>query len=264
MPEANDEPPTTPPPSATRVFGDRLELAVRYRDILADDGVRLGLIGPREVPRLWDRHVLNCAVIGEAIDSELSVTDVGSGAGLPGIPLAIARPDLSITLLEPLLRRSEFLSRVVDELGLAATVVRGRAEEAEVRATIGLADVVTSRAVAPLDRLAKWSAPLIRVGGQLVAIKGASAPQEIEEHRAVVGRTGLADLATRQCGVSLLEQPTTIIVGERRETGRPSRGAASRRRSGGGSGTASSGGSRRRGRASKDDGSESLQSKREG
>ena len=103
---------------------------MRYAELLADAGVRRGLIGPREVPRLWERHLLNCAVLSEVIEQDVSVCDVGSGAGLPGIPLALARPDLQITLLEPLLRRTTFLEEVVELLGLPnVTVVRGRAEE---------------------------------------------------------------------------------------------------------------------------------------
>ncbi len=155
----------SPPPSAHAVFEERLELAMRYREMLATDGITRGLIGPREVPRLWDRHIVNCGVLGEVIADGEYVIDIGSGAGLPGIPLALARPDLRITLVEPLLRRTTFLEEVVASLGLDVTVVRGRAEERAVRAEVGLADVVTSRAVAPLDRLASWSAPLIRPAG---------------------------------------------------------------------------------------------------
>lgn len=206
----------SPPPAAAAVFGARAELAGRYHSALATDGVTLGLIGPREVPRLWERHILNCAVLGELITEGTSVVDIGSGAGLPGVPLAIARPDLSITLVEPLLRRSDFLHRIVDELGLDVRVVRGRAEEKTVRADVGGADVVTSRAVAPLERLAKWSAPLIAEGGRLVAIKGSSAAEEIERDKALVGRTGISDLHVETCGSDVLEVATTAVVGTKR------------------------------------------------
>lgn len=138
-----------PPASAATVFGDRLDLARRYCTALATAGVERGLIGPREVPRLWDRHLLNCAVLGELIAEGASVVDIGSGAGLPGIPLAIARPDLRITLVEPLLRRTVFLSEFIESVGLDVTVVRGRAEQSGVMKEAGGADVVTSRAVAP-------------------------------------------------------------------------------------------------------------------
>ncbi|WHU46963.1 16S rRNA (guanine(527)-N(7))-methyltransferase RsmG [Gordonia sp. L191] len=207
----------SPPPSAHAVFKERLELAIRYREMLATDGITRGLIGPREVPRLWDRHIVNCGVLGEVIADGEYVIDIGSGAGLPGIPLALARPDLRITLVEPLLRRTTFLEEVVASLGLEVTVVRGRAEERAVRDEVGLADVVTSRAVAPLDRLAAWSAPLIRPGGRLVAIKGSSAPDEIDRDRTSVARRGLMDLEVRQCGVGVIEPPTTVVVGVRND-----------------------------------------------
>lgn len=205
---------STPPAAAADVYGARLDVAREYWRILATDGIDHGLMGPREVPRLWDRHILNCAVIGELMEPSQLVTDVGSGAGLPGLALAIARPDLTLNLVEPLLRRSEFLERAVTALGLGnVTVTRGRAEEKVVRSSIELADVVTSRAVAPLERLAKWSAPLVRDGGRLVAIKGSSAEEEIERDRAVVGRAGITSLSVRTCGEGLLQVPTTVVIG---------------------------------------------------
>lgn len=219
LPESDGSAP--PPPSAREVFGDRQWMAESYHRMLATDGVTLGLIGPREVPRLWERHLLNCAVIGEVLAEGESVFDIGSGAGLPGIPVAIARPDLAITLIEPLLRRSEFLTRVVDELGLVGVrVVRGRAEEKVVRDAVGVADVVTSRAVAPLDRLAKWSAPLIRQGGRMVAIKGSSAPDEVARDQALVGRVGISELTVKQCGSATLDVPTTVVIGTKRTKSR--------------------------------------------
>lgn len=137
-----------------------MDLARRYCAALAAAGVERGLIGPREVPRLWDRHILNCAVVGELMAEGTTVVDIGSGAGLPGIPLAIARPDLRITLVEPLLRRTIFLSEFIEAAGLDVTVVRGRAEQSGVLKEAGGADVVTSRAVAPLAKLAQWSSLL--------------------------------------------------------------------------------------------------------
>ena len=158
--------------------------------MLATDGVVRGLIGPREAPRLWDRHLLNCAVLGEVIPAEVSVCDIGSGAGLPGLVLAIARPDLRITLVEPLLRRTTFLSEVVERLALTqVTVVRGRAEEVKERHGF---DVVTSRAVAPLDRLLQWSMPLVAPHGALVAMKGSSVAEEITAARPVLRKLGCA------------------------------------------------------------------------
>ena len=125
------------PPAAASVFGDGLEQAVRYARILAGAGVERGLIGPREADRLWDRHLLNSAALDELLDSGDQIADIGSGAGLPGIPLALARPDLRVTLIEPLLRRSDFLREVIDDLGVDITVVRGRAEERQCAATSG-------------------------------------------------------------------------------------------------------------------------------
>ena len=139
-------------------FGDRVTLVHTVYDgiaaALAGAGVERGLLGPREVDRLWDRHVLNCAVVGELLAPGERVADIGSGAGLPGIPLALARPDVVVFLIEPLLRRSDFLREVIDELGIECTVVRGRAEDRNVRDEVGAADVVVSRAVASLDKLA--------------------------------------------------------------------------------------------------------------
>lgn len=177
------------PIEAERVFSpSRLALAAEFAAKLADDGVLRGLIGPREVPRLWDRHLLNCAVLSEAIAPDSSVCDVGSGAGLPGIVLAIARPDLEVTLLEPLLRRTTFLTEVAERLRLRnVRVVRGRADALHERERF---DVVTSRALAPLARLLEWSMPLVDPAGSLLAMKGAGAAVEVEEARAVWTRLG--------------------------------------------------------------------------
>jgi 16S rRNA (guanine527-N7)-methyltransferase len=159
------------------VFASRLPVAERYADWLAEAGVVRGLIGPREVPRLWERHLLNCAVVADAIPQGASVADVGSGAGLPGVVLAVRRPDLRVTLIEPLLRRTTFLQEVVDDLGLdQVEVVRGRAEELHGTRRF---DVVTSRAVAPLERLLAWCLPLCAPGGAVLAMKGASASEEL-------------------------------------------------------------------------------------
>lgn len=213
------------PEAAGRVFGERLPLAVDYHDWLADAGVVRGLIGPRESARLWERHILNCAVIAELFAPDERIVDIGSGAGLPGIPLAIARPDLRVVLVEPLLRRTTFLSEVVDALGLEnVTVARGRAEEKTVIAAHGEADAVTSRAVAPLDRLVRWSAPLIRTDGRLVAMKGSSAQDEIGDYGAACAGAGVVDLTVESVGGDLLADPTTVIVG-RRTAGRSGRGA---------------------------------------
>ncbi len=161
---------------ASPVFGPNTELISRYVDILAGRGIEWGLVGPREGPRLWDRHVLNSIAIADLLPADSDLVDVGSGAGLPGTPLAIYRPDLKVTLLESLLRRANFLEAAVAELGLAdrVRVVRARAEEHRTQY-----DVVTARAVAPLGRLISWCAPLLRSPGRLVALKGESAAKEL-------------------------------------------------------------------------------------
>jgi 16S rRNA (guanine527-N7)-methyltransferase len=198
--------------AAAAVFGARLGLAVSYARLLVTDGVLRGLIGPREAPRIWERHMINCAVMSPMIPIGALVVDVGSGAGLPGIVLAVARPDLTITLVEPLARRTAFLSEAVIALGLEATVtvVRGRAEDVVDGPPAG-ADVVTARAVASLDRLAGWCLPLARTGGRLLALKGASAADEIADHRAAIGRLGGADPVLRLCGEDLIDPPTTVV-----------------------------------------------------
>ncbi|MCW2767257.1 MAG: rRNA m(7)G-527 methyltransferase [Nocardioides sp.] len=198
------------PDVARRVFPrERLQLAERYAGLLATQGVVRGLIGPREAPRLWDRHLLNCAVLGEWIPQGASVCDVGSGAGLPGLVLSIARPDLSVTLVEPLLRRTTFLAEVVAELGLdRVEVVRGRADS--LHGARGF-DVVTSRAVAPLGRLLDWSMPLVSPEGALLAMKGASADEEIAAAAADLRRWGCAAPETRVLGTDVLESTTLAV-----------------------------------------------------
>jgi 16S rRNA (guanine527-N7)-methyltransferase len=201
-----------PPEIATTVFGDNLTAAVRFAELLAAVGVERGLIGPREVDRLWDRHLLNSAVVAEAIPPGASVVDLGSGAGLPGVPLTIARPDLHITLLEPMARRVAWLTEVVDTLSLSASVVRGRAEEPAIKQQLAGADVVIARAVAPLARLWAWSSPLLRQGGRLVALKGESADDEVARDGSAVTRAGGSLPVVERCGTDVLAVPTTIVV----------------------------------------------------
>jgi 16S rRNA (guanine527-N7)-methyltransferase len=211
-----ETPSASPPPeTATTIFGDALPAAMRFAELLAAVGVERGLIGPREVDRLWDRHLLNSAVVAESIPDGARVVDLGSGAGLPGIPLSILRPDLDLTLLEPMARRVAWLTEVVDTLALSASVVRGRAEEPAIKQQLAGADVVIARAVAPLARLWTWSAPLLRRGGRLVALKGDSADAEVERDGAEVIRNGGSQPTVERCGVDALEVPTTIIVVER-------------------------------------------------
>ena len=198
-----------PPTGAAQVFGDRLTLAERFTAILTDSGVSHGLIGPHEVPRLWERHVLNCAVIHPAIPADRMVIDVGSGAGLPGLALAIARPDLDLHLVEPMLRRTNWLSMAVAELGLTnVTVHRGRAEQFW---GILSAPVVTARAVARLRELATWCLPLLLPGGSLLAIKGSSVAEELEADRAALRRLGAVDELIESFGAGIVDPETTVL-----------------------------------------------------
>jgi 16S rRNA (guanine527-N7)-methyltransferase len=166
-----------PPAGAADLFGPHLDLVRHYAELLAGPGVERGLIGPREVERIWDRHLLNCVALSDLVPDRAWVVDVGSGSGLPGLVLAIARPDLDVTLLEPLLRRTVFLAECVETLELRnVEVLRGRAEEWAYRMK---ADVVTARAVAPMDRLVGWCLPLLRGGGTMLALKGDAASEEL-------------------------------------------------------------------------------------
>lgn len=180
MTESSDVSRETPsvPDAGRRAFSsDRLPLAEAYVELLATAGVERGLIGPREAPRLWDRHVLNSLALSPAIPQGASVADLGSGAGLPGLVLAIGRPDLEVTLVEPLLRRATFLQETIDALSLGhVSVLRGRAEGLHGERRF---DIVTARALAPLDRLLGWAMPLVSAHGCLLAMKGASAADEI-------------------------------------------------------------------------------------
>nr|WP_052112134.1 16S rRNA (guanine(527)-N(7))-methyltransferase RsmG [Knoellia subterranea] len=180
-----------------------------FVEILADTGVSHGLIGPREVPRLWERHVLNCAVIEDAFPEDAKLIDVGSGAGLPGVALAIARLDLDVHLVEPMQRRTEWLTHTVADLGLEnVTVHRGRAEE-----FVGVlsAPFVTARAVARIGKLARWCVPLLSGPGTLVAMKGRSAHEELESDRRELTKMGLVDASVNEHGATVLEEPTLTL-----------------------------------------------------
>ncbi|MFD5569553.1 16S rRNA (guanine(527)-N(7))-methyltransferase RsmG [Streptomyces cadmiisoli] len=214
MTEAAELPPA--PEQAREVFGDRFADAVRYAELLAETGVQRGLIGPREVPRLWERHLLNCAVLSEVVPESVTVCDVGSGAGLPGIPLALVRDDLKITLLEPLRRRTNFLTEVVELLGLDhVTVVRGRAEE--VMGKLPPVHVVTARAVAPLDRLAAWGIPLLRPYGEMLALKGDTAEEELKSAATALTKLGAVQTSILHVGEGVVDPMSTVVrveVGE--------------------------------------------------
>ncbi|WP_236551826.1 16S rRNA (guanine(527)-N(7))-methyltransferase RsmG [Aeromicrobium sp. 9AM] len=187
------------------MFASRLPLAEEYAQILATDGVVKGLIGPREVPRLWDRHIMNSAVVAPRVPQGASVADIGTGAGLPGLVWAIARPDLHVTLVEPLLRRTRFLDEAVANLGLDnVTVLRARAEEVD-----ETYEVVTARAVAALDKLGRWCLPLVTKGGVLLALKGRTAQEEVTAATATLHRLGATTIVvtTYENG----DVPTTVV-----------------------------------------------------
>lgn len=221
-----------PPPEAEDAFGDRLPLACRYADLLATTGISHGLVGPREADRLWERHLLNCAVVQELLPEGDRVVDIGSGAGLPGLVLAIARPDLRVDLVEPLLRRTTWLEGAVAELGLSnVTVHRGRAEEMSLRAP-----VVTARAVASLDKLIRWSFPLLEPGGRLLALKGEAAATELAAARGAVRRAGAASAQVHVLAEGEPAGPVRVVEIVRGATrGRAEGAALSRGRGGRGS-----------------------------
>ena len=208
-----------PAPGLPEWLSGRTDVLTSYVDLLASAGVERGLIGPREVPRLWDRHILNCAVVSDPatdlVPQGSLVADVGSGAGLPGLVWAIARPDVRVLLIEPLLRRSTFLSEAVASLHLSdqVTVWRGRAEEAST--VVPSVDVVTARAVAPMDKLLGWTAPLLRSGGKLVVLKGSNAATEVEQAQKTARALGVQDLRVVHVGGEFMDPPTTVVVGIR-------------------------------------------------
>jgi 16S rRNA (guanine527-N7)-methyltransferase len=184
-------------------------LARRYANILATDGIIRGLIGPRETARLWDRHLLNCAVVADLVPRRATLLDIGSGAGLPGIVLAMLLPEVQVTLLEPMARRVEFLDECRAALGLRnVTVRRGRAEE--VRGQVR-AEVVTARAVAPLDRLAGLAIPLVQPGGMVLALKGQRAAAEADAAGPVLRRLGVSEVAVLRAGVGKIAPPATVV-----------------------------------------------------
>jgi 16S rRNA (guanine527-N7)-methyltransferase len=193
---------------ARLVYGPtRFESICRYRDILASRGIDWGLLGPREIDRLWERHILNSAAVAELLPPAAAVADVGSGAGLPGIPLAILRTDLTVDLIEPLLRRSNFLTHTVDDLGITGRVTVRRARAEELRRSY---DMVLSRALAPLDRLIRWCLPLMKTDGEILAIKGASATDELAQHARLIASSGLiAEVVT--VTVDRRVDPTTVL-----------------------------------------------------
>lgn len=223
--------PPAPLPAAADIFGDGLDLATRYAEVLATDGVVRGVIGPREAGRIWDRHLLNCAVVGELIPSGETVLDIGSGAGLPGVPLALARADLRVTLLEPMARRCAFLDEMIDALGLAprVSVVRGRAPDAA-SVVDEPSGIVVARAVAPLGRLVAMALPMVRRGGVMLAMRGGRAAEEVAADSRDISAQGGRDVSIELCGEAQLREPTTVvrIVRGRKAAPRDGTGTATR------------------------------------
>ncbi len=196
------------PDAALEFFGNCFPLLQSYAGLLTTVAIPRGVLGPREASRLWDRHLLNCGVLAEVIPSHVTVCDLGSGAGLPGLVLAIARPDLRVILLEPLLRRVTFLQQSIDTLGLRNVEVRrGRAEDHADPLTV---DVVVARAVARLGSLIRLSSPLLKKGGELLAMKGESAPQEVTQARREL-RQWAKEWSVVRLGEKFLEHPTTVV-----------------------------------------------------
>ena len=200
--------------AAEKIFGDRLELAERFVDHLCSTGIEHGLLGPREVPRMWSRHVLNCAVLAPELPAGGEVADVGSGAGLPGIALAIARPDVDFMLIEPMERRVQWMDTVVKDLGLDnVRLIRARAEDAVDEV---MADVVTARAVSALKKLLPLTVPLLADEGELMLLKGRSAEAEIDAASKAISKHKLQRPEVLQLGENLLEEPTTVVRCQRR------------------------------------------------
>jgi 16S rRNA (guanine527-N7)-methyltransferase len=199
-----------PPDIARDVFaGEAWGRANAFAELLAGPGVVRGLLGPREVPRIWDRHLLNCAVVAEIVPQDVRLVDIGSGAGLPGLVLAIVRQDIEVTLLEPLLRRTVFLEECVEALKLDnVEVVRGRAEELAGKREF---DVASARAVAPLDRLLTWAMPLLREGGELIAMKGERAAGELAEAESQLRANGARTAELVTVGRGKVEPPATLV-----------------------------------------------------
>lgn len=204
--------------AAEELFGDRLDVARQYVSHLCSTGIEHGLLGPREVPIMWSRHVLNCAVLGPELTAGTTVADVGSGAGLPGLALAIARPDVDFILIEPMERRVEWLSTVVEDLQLEnVQLIRARAEEVTDEV---MAEVVTARAVTALKKLLPMTVPLLADDGELLLIKGRSARGEIAAAGKSFSKHKLAEPTVELLGEGLLEEPSTVVRCRRRSAGR--------------------------------------------
>ena len=196
------------PAAAVAIFGDQIDQARSFAQTLAGDSDELGLLGPRELDKLWSRHILNSAVVAELVRPGDKVADVGSGAGLPGIPMAIARPDADFVLIEPMERRSSWMLEVVEDLGLKnVRILRSRAEDVPEQDF----DIVTARAVAALDKLLKMCVPLLKPGGALIALKGSKAAEEIANSKKLEKKLGISSFEILVCGEKFLAEPTSVV-----------------------------------------------------
>jgi len=215
------------PDPVEEMFGAAADTARKYAELLVGVGVDRGVVGPAEADRIWDRHLLNCGSIAHLVPAKGALTDLGSGAGLPGIVLAILLPGVHVTLLEAMARRVEFLELCVAELGLSnVEVVRGRAEDLAGHLA---ADVVTARAVAPLDKLAGLCVGIARPGGRIVAMKGASAEAELARARPVLARLGISDARVLEVGSAQSGAATVVMFSapeHRSDRSAPGRGQA--------------------------------------
>jgi len=206
--------PAAPAYAAKKLSADTLANLTNFGEILASDGIIRGLIGPREVPVLWDRHLLNCAAMAEAIEPNLKVADIGTGAGLPGLVLALVRPDLKLILVDALQRRCDFLQEMVAHFALAdrVEVVWGRAEDI----APCQADIVASRAVAALKKLAPWCFPHVKIGGRILAMKGQKAAEELHAAHKTLHKWSAAKSAKIiTCGKGWIDPPVTLISARR-------------------------------------------------
>ena len=199
--------PESEPAVAARIFGSGIDKARAYAAALARDGETFGLLGPREYPKLWTRHILNSAVVAELVSPGQTVGDVGSGAGLPGIPMAIAQPEAEFVLIEPMERRSDWLKQQVEELGLTnVRVLRARAEE------VGEAfDVVTARAVKALPQLLQMCVPMTKHGGEIIALKGEKAQLEIDDSKRLMKKLDIESFEIVFTGAHFLDEPTRVV-----------------------------------------------------
>lgn len=198
------------PDVAREIFGDRLEVVRQFTADLAQHGEELGLIGPLELPRLWTRHVVNSGLVAPLLRAGARVGDIGSGAGLPGLVLAAARPDTTLLLIEPMERRTDWLSAEAERLGLTnVEVIRARAEDVELDTWL---DQATARAVSALTKLIPLTARLVRTGGELILMKGARVDQEVEAARKVIARTHLVDVEVLELGVGVVDPAETTRV----------------------------------------------------